>query len=139
MGSNQDFPGSRQMHRNLFRIKFYTFTIIPFSDRNPYRPGTSIEDTSFLAIPKEGFADLKTSQPLNDLEKGCGFVEEAKRISYSPRLGYTAKAIKNVDIAPSMTYILKNYPTKEIYRVEGKQDDVSDIKEMTCDDNDLQY
>ncbi|KAA6373416.1 MAG: hypothetical protein EZS28_031057, partial [Streblomastix strix] len=104
---------------------------ILFSDRNPYRPGTSIEDTSFLAIPKEGFADLKTSQPLNDSEKSCSFVQMSYRFEYAD-LGYTAKAIKNVDIAPSITYIMKNYPTKQIYRLEGEEFEY-DIEELACD------
>ncbi|KAA6372004.1 MAG: hypothetical protein EZS28_032469, partial [Streblomastix strix] len=85
---------------------FSSYDEVPFSDRNPYRPGTSIEDTSFLAIPKEGFEELQTSQPLNDSERRCSPIDYVFKEGFYALLGYTVKTFKGVDIAPNYGIII---------------------------------
>ncbi|KAA6398308.1 MAG: hypothetical protein EZS28_006165 [Streblomastix strix] len=109
---------------------------VPFSQRNPYRAGTAITNDSFFAVtlPSGGFDALKTSQALSQDEEKCNFVAATQYSYVYALLGYTIKARYDVDIAPSITYIMKNFPTKFISRQEGEQDDVSVIQQATCDD-----
>ncbi|KAA6368499.1 MAG: hypothetical protein EZS28_035974, partial [Streblomastix strix] len=111
---------------------------VPFEYREPYRPGTKITDKSFLIIPnisKADFEKLNTSKPLNELENACLPVYQAYR-SYYTILGYTILALKGVDIQPSITYIMMNYPTKEIQKYpDGTmyEDSEIDIEQPVCE------
>ncbi|KAA6368741.1 MAG: hypothetical protein EZS28_035732 [Streblomastix strix] len=111
--------------------------VVPFSERNPYRAGTAITNNSFLAVtlPSGGFEELKTSQALNLDEEMCNFVNQTYNSLTYALLGYTALALQGADIAPSITYIMKNYPTKSINRKEGQDDDESVLQQPTCVDN----
>ncbi|KAA6379562.1 MAG: hypothetical protein EZS28_024911 [Streblomastix strix] len=110
---------------------------VPFSGINPYRTGTAVTDASFLAVSREGFENLKTTQTLNSSELNCNFVIGAYDYYTYAMLGYTIKAVNNVDIAPSYTYLLANYPTLEIEkypRESGEDDSIEYVFPPTCDD-----
>ncbi|KAA6384486.1 MAG: hypothetical protein EZS28_019987 [Streblomastix strix] len=80
------------------------------TDANPFKDGISVKDQSFYALTKEQVADLSIFIPLTQNEKSCNYVlDQYERNIYSA-LGIIAKFVANVDIAPSITHLIKNSP-----------------------------
>ncbi|KAA6398552.1 MAG: hypothetical protein EZS28_005914, partial [Streblomastix strix] len=140
-------PGNMTDNRELIIDYQYTnpdtaYIEVPFSDRNPYRPGTTITDASFLTIPTEGFENLKTNLLLNGSEISCKPIGyHHTYYQYAP-FGYTIKAQYDVDVAPNITYILKNHPIKQIFTYPpsyGRPDSQNDIQAMTCSNIEDKY
>jgi hypothetical protein len=54
---------------------------------------------------------------LNASELSCTSVADLHKAEYYGTLGYSIKAINDIDISPSMTFLIANSPTKVITKV----------------------
>ncbi|KAA6381607.1 MAG: hypothetical protein EZS28_022867, partial [Streblomastix strix] len=87
-------------YSKLDPVKDLGYDEFKFSNGKPYQSGTKITDPSFYAIPKEGFSELLTSRALNQSEYNCQVIYDTHIQGFYGSLGYTIKAVSNVDIAP---------------------------------------
>ncbi|KAA6360184.1 MAG: hypothetical protein EZS28_044289, partial [Streblomastix strix] len=77
---------------------------------------TPCPDVESIFFKKYGFAALKISFPLNDTEKACSSVNTLHLQGLYAQLGYGVNAVKGVNLAPSITYLLANYPKKVTWK-----------------------
>ncbi|KAA6395926.1 MAG: hypothetical protein EZS28_008550 [Streblomastix strix] len=116
------------------------YTTLKFSKGKVYRSGAKITDTSFYLVPKDGFAALKTSLPLNATEITCNFVSTMHLVGIYAQLGYGINAIKDINLAPSIAYILANYPKKVTWKYPGGEgDETETISTQSCATYDPYY
>ncbi|KAA6371914.1 MAG: hypothetical protein EZS28_032559 [Streblomastix strix] len=116
-------------------IPYYSTKIsafVPYSGANRF-------GESFLSIQRADFVRLKTTQTLNQSEIECNLVRESYEEKIYSLLGYTIRAIKGLDIAPSITYIAANRPSRVIVKFPISQqypDQISQLPPPSCDMHD---
>ncbi|KAA6334952.1 MAG: hypothetical protein EZS28_053013, partial [Streblomastix strix] len=75
----------------------------------------SVKNNTFTTIPLENFQDLKTSIALTAKEQKCTAVTQFfDKFNYG-LYGYTVLALEQLDLAPSITALIKNGLTKITY------------------------
>ncbi|KAA6390632.1 MAG: hypothetical protein EZS28_013840, partial [Streblomastix strix] len=86
-------------------------------DFESYKLDVSPNNEKFYSIPLSEFDGLKTSKKLteNEIEK-CPALLNSHMAGLYSLLGYTVKAIEDVDIAPSITYFIKSGIKKITYK-----------------------
>ncbi|KAA6401641.1 MAG: hypothetical protein EZS28_002834 [Streblomastix strix] len=70
---------------------------------------------SFSSIPSDGFENLKTNVALTQAERRCKAVLDSYNSGLFALYGYTAKAVEDADIAPSITALIKSGPSQVQY------------------------
>ncbi|KAA6373486.1 MAG: hypothetical protein EZS28_030987 [Streblomastix strix] len=125
-------------YSKLDPLKDLGYDEFKFSKGKPYQSGTKITDPSFYAVPQEGFSELLTSRALNQSEYTCQLIYDTHIQGFYGLLGYTIKAIRNVDIAPSITYVLKNYPKSVHYKYPGNVEEAALVEPQTCNSYDCE-
>ncbi|KAA6384249.1 MAG: hypothetical protein EZS28_020223 [Streblomastix strix] len=94
------------------------------ADFIPLNKTASTNDKSFYVIPINNFDNLKTNYALNENEKACDIVNDIHYYCYFGFYGYSVFAITNSDIAPSITGLVANGPSKyEFINVPPRETD----------------
>ncbi|KAA6402811.1 MAG: hypothetical protein EZS28_001666 [Streblomastix strix] len=97
-------------------------------------------NTQFTSIPSEGFDDLKTTSALTQEERRCRAVLDSYNSGLFALYGYTAKAVEDADITPSITALIKSGPSQVQYlNVPSDYSQVFKDYNVTQQCNDEQY
>ncbi|KAA6379002.1 MAG: hypothetical protein EZS28_025471 [Streblomastix strix] len=117
----------------LSKVPFLGYKEYKISKAKPYREGTAINDTSFFLVSEIGFSSRRTSAALGDADMACDAVKKFHRSGKYAQLGYSLLGKDNVDVQPSYTYLLANYPKKVTTKALDVNETVIDIPPLTCE------
>ncbi|KAA6386335.1 MAG: hypothetical protein EZS28_018133, partial [Streblomastix strix] len=93
-----------------------------------------------IAADKAALAKLLTSVALTADEINCDYVAEEHFYGFYGLVGYSVYAVEKVDLAPSLTHLIKNGPTKVTYKNVGEGLNttfVDETVEQTCDSDNM--
>ncbi|KAA6375584.1 MAG: hypothetical protein EZS28_028893, partial [Streblomastix strix] len=89
-----------------------------------------------IAADKAALEKLLTSVALTTDEINCDYVHEVHEVGFYGLFGYSVYAVEKVDLAPSLTHLIKNGPTKVTYTNVGEGLNTTFVDEtvaQTCD------
>ncbi|KAA6390593.1 MAG: hypothetical protein EZS28_013880 [Streblomastix strix] len=129
---NNELLQDYRKYEILEKVPFLGYKEYKISKGKPFRDGTAITDASFYLVQETGFETRKTSAALTTDEKACKAVKYFHSSGIYAQLGYSLYGKDNVDVAPSITYLLANYPTKATFKELNKTDVVTVLPALTC-------
>ncbi|KAA6378679.1 MAG: hypothetical protein EZS28_025794 [Streblomastix strix] len=103
-------------YKLLGNLSLGFFATKSVSEFKTYGSG-KVEDETFLVIPKDDLSKKAVAKAVDpqDVAKCFAFSESIQNNLYG-QLGYTVFAIEGADIAPSITGLIKNSPTKLTFK-----------------------
>ncbi|KAA6399627.1 MAG: hypothetical protein EZS28_004836 [Streblomastix strix] len=117
------FPGSVDKdgvltidYKSIGNTSLGFFATKTISDFKAYGSG-KVDDETFLVVPKDDLSKKEVAKTIDVLDVAkCNAFNEAILTNLYGQLGYTVFAIEGADIAPSITGLIKNSPTKITFK-----------------------